>query len=71
MWVMHDGFFWGMHWIWWILWVLLIFWIIFTPYRWGRTQSSDSAMDILRERYARGEIDKTEFDARKKDLQKT
>ena len=34
----------------------------------GRESRSDSAMDILRQRYARGEIDKDEFEARKRDL---
>ena len=28
----------------------------------------DEALEILRQRYARGEIDKQEFDARKRDL---
>jgi putative membrane protein len=34
----------------------------------GRQSRSDSALDILRRRYARGEIDKEEFEARKRDL---
>lgn len=29
---------------------------------------SDSALEILRQRYARGEIDRDEFEARKRDL---
>jgi putative membrane protein len=33
-----------------------------------RKRPSDSAMDILRQRFARGEIDKDEFDAKKKAL---
>ncbi len=32
----------------------------------GRTE--DSALEILKQRYARGEIDKEEYEARKKDL---
>jgi putative membrane protein len=34
----------------------------------GRPTSRDEALEILRQRYARGEIDKQEFEARKRDL---
>jgi putative membrane protein len=34
----------------------------------GRQSQQDAAMDILRQRYARGEITKEEFDSRKRDL---
>lgn len=44
--------------------VLAIRWLV-TP---GRGPSADRALDILRERYARGEINKDEFDAKRRDL---
>jgi putative membrane protein len=34
----------------------------------GKESRSDSAPEILRQRYARGEINKEEFEAKKKDL---
>lgn len=70
---------WGM----WGLWgvgmmvLMLLFWGvviagIVVGIRWlvhqGRGPRSDAALDVLRERYARGEIDREEFLARKRDL---
>ncbi|HEY6363153.1 MAG TPA: SHOCT domain-containing protein [Candidatus Binatia bacterium] len=34
----------------------------------GKEEKSDSAIEILPQRYARGEINKDEFEAKKKDL---
>ncbi len=60
-----------------VVWVLVIVGLIFLI-KWlvqsTRTEpgaprgDSSGALNILRERYARGEIDKTEFEEKKKDL---
>jgi putative membrane protein len=58
-----------------LLWWLFIVLGIVVLVRWLSTASpgrhrppEDRSLAILRERYARGEIDKAEFDARKRDL---
>jgi len=41
-----------------------IWWLV----KWSRSASESPALDVLRERYARGEISREEFEARRKDL---
>jgi putative membrane protein len=51
--------------------IFLIHWLIIASRSGGHqgvTHGGDTALDILRKRYARGEIDKKEFEERKKDL---
>lgn len=53
----------------WILFIVFIVWIVKEVS--GRNSSSNSsskALDILKERYAKGEINKEEFEAKRKDL---
>ena len=74
-WRMHPM--WGWGWGVGMIGMMLLFWgvVIFagvTGIRWfiGQTKQprADSAMAILRERFARGEIEKAEFEAKKKEL---
>ena len=58
-----------------LLWLVLLVAVIVLVARWlmdcSRSPSrpgEDRALDILKERYARGEIDKADFDARKRDI---
>lgn len=74
--MMYDGQHWfggGFMWIFWIFLVVAIFWgikeILSTSNKPESKQSS--ALDILKERYARGEIDHEEFERRKQDLTET
>jgi putative membrane protein len=57
--------------------MMLAFWAVVIPglvfgLRWlvgqGRSTRRDEALEILRQRYARGDIDRQEFEARKRDL---
>lgn len=73
---------WGMHPMWGVwgigmMLMMLFFWglvivAIVLGIRWlvsqGKASRSDSALEILRQRYARGEINKEEFEAKKRDL---
>ena len=74
-WQMHPMWWWG--WGFGIMALMGFFWILviigfIVGIRWllgkGRREKMDSALQILRERYARGEINKEEFETRKKDL---
>ncbi len=64
---------WGMGW-WWIIGLIIVIAVIWIFVKsmnqnTGSTQSpGKSALVILKERYASGEIDKQEFEKRKKDL---
>ena len=47
---------------------VLIALIVFATRSFGSSGSPASALDVLKERYARGEIDQAEFERRKKDI---
>jgi putative membrane protein len=65
-----DGHFWGMHFLWWIvgLFVLIvIFWFLYkTSFR---GQKKDDPIQILKIRFANGEILKEEYEESKKILE--
>jgi putative membrane protein len=59
--------------LWWILIIIaivgLVKWTASSSGGWpGSNRQGKNARDILEERYARGEIDKEEYDEKKKDL---
>ena len=62
----------GLMWIFWILVIVALIWLVVgaTRGRGGDSGPEESALEILRRRYARGEIDREEFEQRKKDLEK-
>lgn len=64
-----DHHFIGMHWIWWIILVGIILLVVFNviPYR-PKYDLKEDAMDILKIRFAKGEIEREEFEERKQIL---
>lgn len=60
---MYEGYhYWGMHLVWWFIWVILLFWIFATPYHIpGQRSKKESPLDILKTRFASGQINKKEF----------
>lgn len=52
----------------WVLLIVFIVWIVREVINKNSNTNSSKAMEILKERYAKGEINKDEFELRKKDL---
>ena len=74
-WEMHSK--WGLLWLVAVILMMLLFWGIFfvgmfVSVRWllgkRRRKTTDMALEILRQRYARGELTKEDFEAKKDDL---
>ena len=51
----------------WVLLIVLVVWLV-REVSGKNARSGSSALEILKERYAKGEIDKKEFEAKKKDI---
>jgi len=73
-----GGFGFGFEWIFMLIFWALIIWAVFAVVRamsgksshWHMQGGEDEALKILKERYAKGEIDKEEFEQKKTDLTK-
>lgn len=75
MWDMHDGWGWWMliGWIWMIVFWGLIIWAVFAIVGRlgggsGQERNRSNAISILEERFARGEINREEFEEMKRTL---
>ncbi len=70
----HDGFFMGGMWFGWIFWIVIIAVVVYliirlTNQNTHTTNKTENALDILKKRYAKGEISKEEFEEKKKDIE--
>ncbi|WPQ66043.1 SHOCT domain-containing protein [Chitinophaga sancti] len=67
----YDGYhFWGMHLVWWFVWMIFIFWIFAIPYDIpGQRRKREAPLDILKRRFALGQITNTEYQEKKKILE--
>jgi putative membrane protein len=63
--------FWGMHFMWWFIWMILLFWIFLTPYDIpGQRTKKGTPLDILKKRFASGQITKEQYHEHKSILEK-
>ena len=70
MYIFYSAYyFFGMHVIWWVVWILFIIWVFITPFFYGRVRGGDTSYNILRKRFASGEITKEEYQEAKRVLE--
>ncbi len=67
---MMGGFGMGFGWILWIAIIALIVFLVWQNLRQDKTLggSKNSPLEILKQRYAKGEVDKEEYEEKKRDL---
>ena len=72
----HDGFMGGGMWFGWVFWIVIIVLVVYLVVRLTNQksnsktiQSNETPLDVLKKRYARGEISKEEFESTKKNLE--
>ena len=67
-----HGWFMGFGWFFGVIFIVLIVWLVVRNVNQGGHRyyppQKNTALDILKERYARGEISKEEFEEKKKDI---
>jgi len=70
---MYDGHHWfggGFMWLFWILLIVALFWGLknILSNNLANTDKKKSALDILNDRYAKGEIDRKEYQQKRNDI---
>jgi putative membrane protein len=67
---MYDGHhYWGMHFFWWLFWLIAVLWMFRTSRKNSSQQTKeDSSLEILKKRFAKGEITKDEYEEMKKTI---
>lgn len=67
---MYDGYHYcGMHFFWWFFWIIIIIWAYRTSRKNTNQQATEEgALEILKKRFAKGEITKDEYEEMKKTL---
>lgn len=69
--IWYYQYYWGMNWIWWIVWGLIVIWIFALPIGIpGQRYQRERPLNILKKRFARGQIDQKEYRERKAKLEK-
>jgi putative membrane protein len=67
----YENYYYGMNVTWWVIWIVLMFWIFAIPYDIpGQRRKKESEYDILRKKYADGDITTIEYLEKKKNLEK-
>lgn len=67
-----NGFGMGFGWLFWIAVLVIVVWLVLrvinNPLNKDKNSAGETALDILKRRYASGEISKKEYDELKKDI---